>query len=416
MKTFRRINAKIIVAAFALFGIFTFSVFSQSSEMIVQMELNITENAEKIQRAQTSFEMQGNKISNPSKNLRIEGNKISFSSDLQGAEIRFSGNLTNGKLGGTLEVVEKGNRVATGTWNLARAENNPTDFSGFWKGAFSARPIPAQQADSSFDVSVARPAYTKKRPKVLFDEAHDNVHTASGLYKPFADLISNDGYLITPNKDEFTAGTLKDFDVLVIVNAAGPRGRRANPAFTEEECEAVSEWVKNGGALLFIADHAPMGSAAEILARRFGVEMSKGYTDDVSSKDKVLGDILFSRENRLLADSPITRGRNSSERISRVITFTGQSLKSGSDSQPLLVLPDTAVDTFPPTKQSVSAAGRVQGLTIKFGEGRVVVLGEAGMLTAQIDDKGRSFGMNYPNNDNKQFALNIMHWLSRLLN
>ena len=55
-----------------------------------------------------------------------------------------------------------------------------------------------------------------------------------------------------------------------------------------------------------------------------------------------------------------------------------------------------------------------QGLTIKFGKGRVVILGEAGLLTAQIDNEGRKFGMNYSNSDNKQFALNVMHWLSRL--
>jgi len=79
-------------------------------------------------------------------------------------------------------------------------------------------------------------------------------------------------------------------------------------------------------------------------------------------------------------------------------------------------LPNTAVDVFSQTKTTQSAAGRVQGLAMKFGKGRVVVLGEAGMLSAQIDNKGRVFGMNYPNVDNRQFALNIMHWLSRLLN
>jgi hypothetical protein len=44
----------------------------------------------------------------------------------------------------------------------------------------------------------------------------------------------------------------------------------------------------------------------------------------------------------------------------------------------------------------------------------VVILGEAAMLTAQVAD-GVAFGMNIPGNDNRQFALNIMHWLSRRL-
>src|SRR5690349_24303327 len=78
-----------------------------------------------------------------------------------------------------------------------------------------------QVADPNFDAKVAHPAYPKNGPKVLFDEAHNNFHTASGRYKPFADLITNDGYQITPNKEKFSAAGLKSFDILVISNALG---------------------------------------------------------------------------------------------------------------------------------------------------------------------------------------------------
>jgi len=44
-----------------------------------------------------------------------------------------------------------------------------------------------------------------------------------------------------------------------------------------------------------------------------------------------------------------------------------------------------------------------------------VVLGEAGMLRAQRDRNGAPVGMNVPGYDNRQLALNIMHWLSRAL-
>ena len=54
--------------------------------------------------------------------------------------------------------------------------------------------IAQQVADRDFDTRVAKPAYVKKHPKVLFDEAHNNSHTATGRYKAFADLITNDGY------------------------------------------------------------------------------------------------------------------------------------------------------------------------------------------------------------------------------
>jgi hypothetical protein len=368
-------------------------------------------------RAEAKFNAAGQEFSNPVRNLKVGDSDISFSTEIGGAEVRFVGKLADNKLGGTLEVVEKSQRIATGTWSLTRSESATVrDLVGMWKGTFSAQIIPAQQADPNFDARVSNPAYTKKLPKVLFDEAHNNIHTASGLYKPFVDLITNDGYVVVPNKEKFQQSTLTGYDIIVIVNAAGPRGQRTNPAFTDEESDTVRDWVRAGGSLLFIADHAPMGAAAEILAKRFGVDMSKGYTDDPSSQDKELGDILFSRDNNLLADHAITRGRDSRERVSRVVTFTGQSLNGPKDSVALLKLPDTAVDTFPPNKTTVSAAGRAQGIAMKFGKGRVIVLGEAGMLSAQVDNKGRAFGMNYPNADNRQFALNTMHWLSRLIN
>ncbi len=46
---------------------------------------------------------------------------------------------------------------------------------------FASCEPPRQVADSGFDTKVAHPAYTDTRPKVLFDEAHKNIHTAVGL-------------------------------------------------------------------------------------------------------------------------------------------------------------------------------------------------------------------------------------------
>ena len=62
------------------------------------------------------------------------------------------------------------------------------------------------------------------------------------------------------------------------------------------------------------------------------------------------------------------------------------------------------------------ATGYAQGVALQSGKGRVVILGEAAMLTAQVDAKTKKpFGMNVQGIDNRQLTLNIMHWLSRLL-
>jgi hypothetical protein len=55
----------------------------------------------------------------------------------------------------------------------------------------------------------------------------------------------------------------------------------------------------------------------------------------------------------------------------------------------------------------------------RFGKGRVVILDEAAQLSAQLTGLERTtqnmMGMNVPGIDNRQFAVNIMHWLSGLL-
>jgi hypothetical protein len=217
---------------------------------------------------------------------------------------------------------------------------------------------------------------------------------------------------------------LKGFDVLVISNALGAERMNSpeasNSAFTDAECDAVRDWVRAGGSLLLIADHAPMGAANQILGQRFGIEMSKMFTLDQQNYYKESdnpGSIVYTRESGRLADMAITNGRNESERVNKVIAFTGQSLKGPADSVAFMKLADTAEDRMPgPDQKPVSAAGRAQGIALNFGKGRAVFLGEAAMLSAQITGPNQTkFGMNVPGIDNRQLALNIMHWLSRLL-
>ena len=280
-----------------------------------------------------------------------------------------------------------------------------------------------QRPDPEFNSVVERPAYTKDFPRVLFDEAHNNFHTTTGRYKPFADLIVSDGYHIVRNRKPFTEAGLGTFKVLIIANALGAdemddEGAERS-AFTDEECDAVRDWVKSGGALLLIADHAPFGGAAENLGKRFQIEMSKGFTLDpansISSETPSL--LVFSRENKLLQEHPITHGRNDAETIKKVFTFTGQSLKGPKDSFAFMTLAETARDKADRNSTTdVSATGRAQGIALKFGKGRVVVMGEAAMLSAQLAGAENSpMGMNVPGSDNRQLALNIMHWLSGIL-
>lgn len=270
-----------------------------------------------------------------------------------------------------------------------------------------------QRADLNFDVSIPQPAYKHQvLSEVLFDEAHNNFHTASGRYKPFADLVTNDGYHITPGKEPFTAERLAPYNLLITANAPAKSGP-SRSAFTESECDSMVNWVRAGGSLLLITDHEPWASGSEELGKRFGVDMSLRKTEDPANQTE--NGLLFSREKNQLGNHPILRGRNDSERVDRVLTFVGQSLKGPPGSVELLKCADTAEDVGRGERRS--AAGRAQGIAFQYGQGRVVVMGEAGALSAQVHgDPPTPMGMNVPECDNRKLALNIVHWLSGLTN
>ncbi|HET7460727.1 MAG TPA: hypothetical protein VFJ82_05750, partial [Longimicrobium sp.] len=63
---------------------------------------------------------------------------------------------------------------------------------------FGTMPALAQQGpDTSWVPNVARPAYPGGGPRVGIDEAHRNFHTATGNYRPFAELLRRDGYRVS---------------------------------------------------------------------------------------------------------------------------------------------------------------------------------------------------------------------------
>jgi len=379
------------------------------------LEITLKRNASQW-NASMKLRLDGRETAPAVRDLKISGADISFTADLDRNLAKFAGKFAGDTLKGTVEAFQGNRKIGGGTFALT--------FGGQMPPLQQQQPGGGQTADPDFNAKVDLPAYKKNGPRVLFDEAHNNFHTSTGRYKPFADLISSDGYQITPNKEKFSKATLKGHRILVISNAIGAArmndAAAGNAAFSEAESDAVRDWVRAGGSLLLIADHAPIGSANQSLGKRFEVDMSEMYTVDQQNHDTESGNpgfIVYTRASGRLVDHPITRGRNQSEQVNKVITFTGQSLKGPASSTAFLKLADTAFDAMPGQNTNpASAAGRAQGIAMKFGKGRVIVMGEAGMLSAQVVGPQRMpFGMNRPGIDNRQLALNIMHWLSGVL-
>lgn len=285
-----------------------------------------------------------------------------------------------------------------------------------------------QAFDPAFEPAIDRPAYgAGEGPVVLIDEGHYNFHTMDGRYRPFADLLRRDGYVVDRVSSALSSESLGDARVLVIANALAreneTKWKLPTPsAFTDGEIEALSEWVSDGGALFLIADHMPFPGAAEKLAAAFEIYFTNGYAYDSEHE----GHIVFERSDGSLAGHPITEGRDAGERVASVKTFGGQAFRATREVTPLLLLPAGSrislpikAGKFSEKTPQVPATGLYQGAVFEHGRGRVAVFGEAAMFSAQVLAHGKetfSMGMNAEGAEqNPQFLLNVVHWLSGLI-
>src|SRR3954470_12220153 len=93
------------------------------------------------------------------------------------------------------------------------------------------------------------------RAVVVIDEAHNNFHTASGRFLPFARLLGDAGYTVRAGTARYDSAALASVGVLVIANAVnvanatGPNWHLPIlPAFDAAEIASIAAWVKRGGS------------------------------------------------------------------------------------------------------------------------------------------------------------------------
>jgi hypothetical protein len=296
--------------------------------------------------------------------------------------------------------------------------------------------LAAQQVpDRAFRPPVQDPAYPiGTGPVVCLDEAHHNFHTLDDRFWAFGELVRRDGYVVRPSRAMFDERSLSPCRILVISNAQ-PSDAEWNtysyptpPAFATEEVTAVRQWVRGGGRLLLIADHMPLAGAAATLAAAFGVTFLDGFAveefTEESGRDAAFAKpTIFRTEDNTLRPHAIVRGRNAKESVTRVRTFTGQAFRAPA-AEPLLVVPPTFIALMPrtawefgPDTRRVSVGGWLQGAVMRVESGRTAFFGEAAMFSAQVTGaQRRPMGMNAPEAEqNFQFVLNVMHWLSGVL-
>jgi hypothetical protein len=293
-------------------------------------------------------------------------------------------------------------------------------------------------------------------PILLYDEAHHN-HPSAGPINALLDIARSAGVEVRIGRRPLDEELTSRPQVLIVSGAmpvprddffarfsGAPGAAMAaywmddRMVFSDVEVRAVVDWIMAGGSLLLIIDHAPQGAAAGNLVRGLGADVRNGFTWDglFLPPGYVAGDgtragrtsnILFSRETGRIGDHPITAGSSDRTKVNAVATYVGTSIQGPLGSTPLWVLSDSATDYFRPwpdgPEYRISAAGRSQAVAYELGEGRVVIVGEAGALMQDpfgneppADPAHPGIGLDYVHADNRVFAENLISWLLRRSN
>jgi len=307
--------------------------------------------------------------------------------------------------------------------------------------------VAQQVGDRAFSVPNEHPLFLPDSgPRVCYDAGHHSFHSLEGSYYSFGKLLRSDGFRTTSVDGPFEETTLTECEVLVSVNAlAGSTAEEVLPrnpsAFTREEISFLIEWLKDGGSLLLVMDHNPFPGAAAALAEKLGAVPFNGVVgsgfygevDDQALQEAAELVDLTSTEMLeaivapgSLGDHPIIRGgQDANQPVRSVGTFGGSAFFPSEKMQPLLqVAPEAygkvggvrGVDADVMPRYSMN--GWLMAGAREIGEGRVVVLSEAAMCTAQLTGPEEDFprGMNHPIAvDNPLFCLNVIRWLAGAL-
>ncbi len=260
--------------------------------------------------------------------------------------------------------------------------------------------------DEAFDPPVSDPAFPGGQgPVVLVDEHHRDVVSLASYFRPVGRFLARDGYTVRPWKQRFDKSGLADARIVVIANAQGPPGAPAGTqAFPEQEVHALEKWVGAGGGLLLIADRAPFGGPARSLARAFGVTLDDNTILTPGADGKPTGELTIEVGRDGDPSHPVLAG------VIRLLYVVGESV--GGPGVIVKAPPGTYSGPTAQASKGPSAAGKPLVLAFAHGEGRIVVIGDAGIASA-FGTVGGSEHRGISEADNARFVRNVFRWLAK---
>lgn len=227
---------------------------------------------------------------------------------------------------------------------------------------------------------------------VLFDNAHlesiGNANwTMTGGYSDFADTIKAMGWRVEENKNQkITLDYLKKYDAFILPEP--------NTKFNPDEEQAIVEYVKGGGGLYMIADHA-------------GADRNNDGWDAVKIFNNFSTPFGLKFADKWVKKEMPVRGKIEQDAITHKVKYCG------TWGGTVLEILDPAIARGHIFLSEPNGGGAYIA-TANYGAGRVVAFGDSSPFDDGTGDKGSQQlvdGYNLLEADHRQLAINTMCFL-----
>jgi len=234
--------------------------------------------------------------------------------------------------------------------------------------------------------------------KVLFDftkseDAGNADWRIDGAYSDFADALRNEGFIVDSLGDgdgTITYSTLSQYDVFVLPEPQNP--------FTQNERDAIINFVHNGGGLVYIADH------------KSSDRDSDGWDSWNLWNENLNFDEVF---NITLESTQSGNGENEITDIEDVPILTDNVTSFGSWLGTTMSVQGSAQAA---AYQTISNTRRPVLAYTYYGSGRVVVFCDSSTFddgTPDDDNSGDSLNDNWDDYDDSTLGVNLVKWVSQ---
>jgi hypothetical protein len=246
--------------------------------------------------------------------------------------------------------------------------------------------------------------------KVILDrkglQASQHLRDRLRLSVFLTELLAMDCWVAYSPLATFSRDDLHACDVLVITTRSTQK-----LDYTPSEIRDICDFVRNGGGLLLMSNHADWPGVSETdhsrndarLAREFGVTVERTYFRQPARQDRTtLSGPALNIEHPIISGAPGERP------IRSIVTNTCCSITSEGGTWVVALAPDM-VDRH----GGLSPAGRCFAHALHVDRGRVVTIADSGFIGTDLTVRPGHGLIDH--GDNRRFVINVIRWLGKEL-